>query len=128
LTPQPDVGVTYASKIDKAEALIDWARDAEEIERQVRAFNPWPVAETRLEGEQLRIHAATALRADDTIAAASGQINADPGTIVDVRDGSPLVACGRGYLVLKELQRPGRRPVAARDLANTLELTGSRLG
>jgi methionyl-tRNA formyltransferase len=128
LTPQPDVGVTYASKIDKAEALIDWTRDAEEIERQVRAFNPWPIAETRLEGEQLRVYVATALRADGAIAATSEQITANPGTIVDVRDGSPLVACGRGYLSLKELQRPGRRPVAARDLANTLELTGSCLG
>jgi len=56
-TPQREDGLTYASKIDKAEALIDWTRPAVEIERQVRAFNPWPVAETRLEGEQLRIYA-----------------------------------------------------------------------
>ena len=52
--PQPADGVTYAAKIDKAEALIDWTRDALEIERQVRAFNPWPIAETRLDGEQLQ--------------------------------------------------------------------------
>jgi methionyl-tRNA formyltransferase len=59
-TAQPAEGVTYAAKIDKAEALIDWTRDALEIERQVRAFNPWPVAETRLEGEQLRVFEARA--------------------------------------------------------------------
>jgi methionyl-tRNA formyltransferase len=53
--PQPTAGVTYAAKIDKAEARIDWARSAIEIDRQVRAFNPWPIAETRFAGEQLRI-------------------------------------------------------------------------
>jgi methionyl-tRNA formyltransferase len=58
--PQPTDGVTYAAKLEKAEALIDWTRDAIEIERQVRAFNPWPIAETRLEGEQLRVFQARA--------------------------------------------------------------------
>jgi methionyl-tRNA formyltransferase len=58
--PQPAEGVTYAAKLEKAEALIDWTRDAFEIERQVRAFNPWPIAETRLDGEQLRIFEARA--------------------------------------------------------------------
>jgi methionyl-tRNA formyltransferase len=121
-TPQPEIGVTYAAKIDKSEATVDWRRSAEEIERQVRAFNPWPIAETRLDGEQLRIHRASAN------VNVIGTICAEPGTIVDVRDDFVLVACGRGHLALKELQRPGRRPVAARDLANTLKLTGRRLG
>jgi methionyl-tRNA formyltransferase len=121
-TPQPEIGVTYAAKIDKSEAVIDWSRSAAEIERQVRAFNPWPVAETRLDGEQLRIYSA---RANPAV---SGPFSTDPGTIVDIRDDIILVACGRGYLSLKELQRPGRRPVAARDLANALGLTGRRLG
>ncbi len=58
--PQPTEGVTYAAKLEKAEALIDWTRDAIEIERQVRAFNPWPIAETRLNGEQLRVFEARA--------------------------------------------------------------------
>jgi methionyl-tRNA formyltransferase len=61
--PQPAEGITYAAKIEKAEALIDWKRDAVAIERQVRAFNPWPVAETRLDGEQLRVFEA---RAEDS--------------------------------------------------------------
>ena len=58
---QPADGVTYAAKIDKAEAQIQWRRSAEEISRQVRAFNPWPMAETRFNGEQLRIWAAEAI-------------------------------------------------------------------
>jgi methionyl-tRNA formyltransferase len=119
-SPQSEDGVTYAAKIDKAEALIDWHREAVEIERKVRAFNPWPVAETRLEGEQLRIYAA---RATAEVPGA-----AEPGTIAEVRADSILVACGRGSLALTELQRPGRKPVAARDLSNTLDLTGRRLG
>ena len=53
--PQPAAGATYAPKIAKSEARIDWTKDAAHIERQVRAFNPWPVAETQLDGAQLRI-------------------------------------------------------------------------
>jgi methionyl-tRNA formyltransferase len=119
-TPQREDGITYAAKIDKAEALIDWSSDAVEIGRKVRAFNPWPVAETRLDGEQLRIYAARVLE--------GAEIGSDPGRIVDIRADSVVVACGRGRLALTELQRPGRRPVPARDLINTLDLAGRRLG
>jgi methionyl-tRNA formyltransferase len=118
--PQSEDGVTYAAKIDKTEALIDWRQEAAEIERKVRAFNPWPVAETRLDGEQLRIYKA---RAADAASAA-----VEPGTIAEIRADSIVVACGRGSLAVTELQRPGRKPVAARDLINTLDLTGRRLG
>ena len=59
--PQSAAGVTYAAKIAKSEALIDWSADAVQIERQVRAFNPWPVAETRFAGEQLRVRVRRAL-------------------------------------------------------------------
>jgi methionyl-tRNA formyltransferase len=121
-TPQREDGLTYAAKIDKSEALVAWSRSAVEIERQVRAFNPWPIAETRLEGEQLRIYGARALEAPSAARVAL------PGTITSVRDNSILVACGSGSLALTEIQRPGRRPVAARDLVNTLELAGRRLG
>ena len=118
-TPQREDGITYAAKIDKNEALIDWSQPAEEIGRKVRAFNPWPIAETRLEGEQLRIYAARV---------ASSKISAEPGTILDVGGNSITVACGNDALALTELQRPGRRPVAARDLINSLDLVGRRLG
>jgi methionyl-tRNA formyltransferase len=166
-TPQREDGVTYAAKVEKSEALIDWARDAEEIGRKVRAFNPWPIAETRMDGEQLRIYGARVLpgsrQAGESVAkagvldAAAGHPDGSftpgapsgsasraadpcsnatksrvsatiPGTITAVRDDSIIVACGRGSLALTELQRPGRRPVAARDLINTLDLVGRRLG
>ncbi|TLY74928.1 MAG: methionyl-tRNA formyltransferase [Gammaproteobacteria bacterium] len=125
--PQPSEGVTYAPKIEKAEALIDWTRDAAELERQVRAFNPSPVAETRLDGEQLRVFAARAEALPD------GSIDSKPtrsqfGTITAVRDDSVLVRCGRDYLALQQVQRPGRRPIAARDFAHGRALTGRRLG
>jgi methionyl-tRNA formyltransferase len=146
--PQRDNGITYAAKIDKAEALIDWRGDALEIERKVRAFNPWPIAETRLDGEQLRIYGA---RAIDDGRAAHGRMTPDgsatqdspagepassgrphgrnePGTITEIHVDSIVVACGKGSIALMELQRPGRKPVAARDLINTLNLAGRRLG
>ena len=147
-TPQPEDGVTYAAKIDKSEALIDWRRSAVEIERQVRAFNPWPIAETRLDGEQLRVYAAEVVGGDGaysvggTGAASAGGASAggaapaggpapprgDAGFIVELRADSIVVACGQGHLALKELQRPGKRAVSARDLINTLNLAGRRLG
>jgi len=134
-TPQRDDGVTYAAKIDKAEALIDWSKPALEIERKVRAFNPFPIAETRLDGEQLRIYAAEALDAsgssDALSTVAAGSALAGPteaGRIVELRGDAIIVACGSGRLALKELQRPGKKPVAARDLMNTLNLAGRRLG
>jgi methionyl-tRNA formyltransferase len=120
--PQPADGVSYAAKLDKAEALIDWSKGAPEIERQVRAFNPWPVAETRLDGEQLRIYDAIA---DD----GSGSCS-DPGTIVAIHDDTVLVQCGSGRLALRQVQRPGRRPVSAADFARGGDpmLVGKRLG
>src|SRR5688500_5833873 len=59
--PQPDAGVTYAHKLDKAEARLDWSQPAEVLARKVRAFNPWPMAEGLLAGERVRIHGAVAL-------------------------------------------------------------------
>jgi methionyl-tRNA formyltransferase len=121
---QPAEGVTYAPRIEKAEARIDWTRAAIQIERQVRAFNPEPIADTRLEGEQLRIFAATAL---DENGLECGGIGCDPGSIIEVLDGLMVVQCGWGRLAVKEVQRPGRRPVSVRDLSHSLELKGRRL-
>ncbi|MFL6604331.1 MAG: methionyl-tRNA formyltransferase [Steroidobacteraceae bacterium] len=148
-TPQREDGVTYAAKIAKSEALIDWGRDAVDIARKVRAFNPWPIAETRLDGEQLRIYSAQAID-EDRAAHADGAVNdsraiheapaghrasggrprgrSEPGTITEIQANSIVVACGNGSIALTELQRPGRKPVAARDLINTLNLAGRRLG
>ena len=130
--PQPQQGVTYASRIAKAEARIDWTRDAPSIERQVRAFNPRPVAETILDGEQLRIFAAHAA-ADGTSSSGANLLEhegkrREPGSIIAIRAGSLLVQCGLGCLAVTEVQRPGRRPVSMRDFAHGLALAGGHLG
>ena len=127
--PQPGEGVTYAPRIQKAEARIDFQGDALEIERQIRAFNPEPIAETRLDGEQLRIFAALALEPTDD--SSSRQIDEkcfDPGAIVSVQDDYMIVQCGRGQLAVTEVQRPGRRPISVRDFSHSLALPGRRLG
>ena len=121
--PQPEAGVTYAAKLEKAEARIDWSARAIEIERKVRAFNPWPIAETLNEGEQLRVLKARAETDDST--RLDGQ---PPGTILSTSEGAVLVQCGMGRLAITEVQRPGKRPVSARDFANQAPLVGRRLG
>ena len=126
---QPEEGATYAPRIGKAEARIVFQREALEIERQVRAFNPEPIAETRLEGEQLRIFAARALpdKADPS-APQSDVKSVDPGVILSVQDDYMVVQCGRGRLAVTEVQRPGRRPIGVRDFSHSLVLPGRRLG
>ena len=124
--PQPADGVTYASKIDKAEARIDWHEDAAAIARRIRAFRPWPVAETRLRGEQLRIHRARALP-EPTADAAPSDGRIAPGTVLGLQDDMLVVACGRGRLGILELQRAGRRSMGAREAAQGLQSTGELL-
>ena len=118
--------MTYAPRIEKAEARIDWSRDALEIERQIRAFNPWPVAETVLDGEPLRILAAEAELATPQLE--NGDKRDDPGAIIGVQGDFMRVRCGRGCLRVTHVQRPGRRRVAVRDYSHSVALTGRRLG
>ena len=125
-SPQPLEGVTYAPRIEKAEARIDWSRDALEIERQVRAFNPWPVAETVLDGEPLRILAAQGEPLADQ--PGTSDKSDDDGVIIGVQDDFMRVRCGCGCLRVTQVQRPGRRPVAVRDYSHSVALTGRRLG
>ena len=107
--PQPEQGVTYAHKLEKAEARLDWAQDADALARTVRAFNPWPIAEATLAGERVRIHGAVALEADH------GQA---PGTVLAAgRDGIDI-ACGQGALRLRVLQREGGKAITAADYLN----------
>jgi methionyl-tRNA formyltransferase len=114
--PQSTAGASYAPKIAKSEARLNWADPAASLSRQVRAFNPWPVAETRFAGEQLRIHDAHAPPGCAAAAAA-------PGTWLGLAsgpDGEVLrVACGTGELHVTQLQRAGRRVVAAREFVNS---------
>jgi methionyl-tRNA formyltransferase len=115
--PQPTGGVTYADKIRKAEARIDWGADAERVLRQVRAFNPWPVAETRLNGAQLRIW-------DAELGGASEQ--SMPGTVLAAADDGIDVACGSGTLRILRLQLAGRKPLVAREFIKAQQLNGAR--
>ncbi|MGH8328235.1 MAG: methionyl-tRNA formyltransferase, partial [Steroidobacteraceae bacterium] len=104
--PQPAEGVTYAAKITKAEALIDWRAGAPAIERQVRAFDPWPVAETRLGGEPLRVLDARALasEAGGGRGGAADSLALAPGTVVELTGEAIVVACGAGRLAITRLQ------------------------
>jgi len=103
-TPQPAEGVTYAHKIDKAEAAIDWTQPAAVIERRVRAFDPFPGASFVLDGELVKLWRAE-LRAE------TGRAGGAPGEVLAAAEGRLTVKCGHGALDLLQLQRPGGRRI-----------------
>jgi len=106
---QAEDGVVYAHKLDKAEARLDFAQPASALERKVRAFDPWPVAEADIAGERLRIWSARAV---------PGMPGAEPGRILAAsRDGID-VACAEGALRLVAVQRAGGRRIGAADYLN----------
>ncbi|WP_333687411.1 methionyl-tRNA formyltransferase [Methylococcus capsulatus] len=115
---QDESQVTYAEKIEKSEARLDWQKDATSLSRRVRAFNPWPVAETTLEGTVLRIWSAQVL---------DPAPDAPPGSIIACTKNLD-VACGRGALRILEVQPPGKRRMSAKDFLNAHALAGKRLG
>jgi methionyl-tRNA formyltransferase len=123
--PQPSEGVTYAPKINKAEALIDWQEDAVLISRRVRAFNPWPIAETRLNGAQLRIWNAEILDAPMTQHCEPGG-GPLPGSVLAATHAGIDVACGRGVLRILRLQLAGRKPLFAQEFIKGQRLDGAR--
>jgi methionyl-tRNA formyltransferase len=140
--PQPAAGITYAQKISKAEAQIDWHQDALQIWRRVRAFNPWPIAETRLDGTQLRIWDAelrgwdteagdrTPARPGEAAQSATGPSESAargaPGTVVAATQDGIDVLCGYGILRILRLQLPGRKPLPAREFIRGQRLDGAR--
>jgi len=109
-TPQDETLVTYAHKLEKAEAEIDWQKSAIEISRQVRAFNPFPVAQSQLNGEVCRIWMAVAEH---------GQ--AEPGRILSLDEGI-LVGCGQGLLRITILQAPGAKCLDSQVFAQSRNL------
>jgi methionyl-tRNA formyltransferase len=119
--PQPREGATYAAKIGKSEARIDWSRDGASIERQVRAFDPWPIAETALDGQRLRIHSAENMSVKD-------EKTSEYGEIVSIRDGIMLIRCGQGLLGVRRIQKPGGRVLEVSEFAHNQGLVGRRLG
>jgi methionyl-tRNA formyltransferase len=110
--PQSSEGVTYARKLDKAEAKLDFTRPAAELERKVRAFDPWPVAEAKIAGERVRIWQAKSW------ARGQGTGNQQRGDIVAASKHGIDIACGEGVLRILKLQRAGGRVISAADYLN----------
>ncbi|MCO6384958.1 methionyl-tRNA formyltransferase [Oceanicola sp. 502str15] len=108
--PQPDAGVTYADKIDKAEAATDWTRPGAEVDRHIRGLSPFPGAWTEVAGERLKL-----LRS--RLAPGEGA----PGEVLS----GLTLACGSGAVEITQAQRPGKRPMEAAELLRGLTLPGS---
>jgi len=116
--PQDAGGVTYAAKIGKEEARLDWRDEALALDRKVRAFDPFPGAESRLDGQVLKVWQAVPV-------GGSGE----PGTVIRQEKGCPVVACGVGALALTLLQRPGSRRMPAVEFVKARPIpVGTRLG
>lgn len=107
--PQSSEGVTYAHKLDKAESRLDFSQPAEVLARKVRAFHPWPMTETVLEGERIRVHGAVAL---------SLAHQQPPGSVLHASREGIDIACGEGALRIRVLQRDGGKAITAADWLN----------
>ncbi len=118
-TPQDDTLATYAPRLTKAQAEIDWRKPAAQLEREVRAYNPWPVSFTSIDGSNLRLWRATAVET-----AATGA----PGEVVAHDRNAIEIGCGEGALRVTELQFAGRNRVSAAQALDTRNLAGCRLG
>ena len=115
--PQPEAGVTYAAKVTREEAQIDWTDDAATLERRLRAFTPWPGLFFTHQGERFKVIAATTAASDDR----------QPGVLLD----DAVVTCGHGTaLRLLRLQREGKPAAAAGDVLRGVQglRTGDALG
>ncbi|MBZ0112019.1 MAG: methionyl-tRNA formyltransferase [Thermoanaerobaculia bacterium] len=124
--PQDHELATYAPRLTKGDGVIDWTQPAEGVDAQLRAMTPWPGGTTSLDGSALKVLAGRLSTRESEGAADSAAV---PGTLVEITDRALRVACGSGVFELLEVQRPGRRAVSARDLANGERLeSGTILG
>ena len=115
--PQPETGVTYAQKIDKAEARIDWTRPAAQVDRHIRALSPFPGAWCDAPGGRLKL-----------LRSRLAEGSAPPGMVLDAGRGRLVIACGTGAVEVTEAQRAGKRPMVAAELLLGLALEpGARL-
>ncbi len=117
--PQDDRLACYAAKLDKAEARLNWQKPADELERQVRAFNPWPVAQTQWQDKVLRVWEAAVLEENSQLPV---------GTVVSADRHGIDVATGKGLLRLKTIQLPGGKPISAEAFLNAHHIQGDLLG
>jgi methionyl-tRNA formyltransferase len=106
---QAPTGATYAHKLDKQEAKLDWTLASEILANKIRAFNPWPVCEAQVNGERLRIHQALAIPLDH---------KQTPGSISMANQHGLDIACGQGTLRLLQVQREGGRIISIADYLN----------
>jgi len=109
----------YAEKLQKSEALIDWQQSAEQIHRQIRAFNPWPVAQTTVEGNTLRLWNAELIQETS---------NQTPGSVIGESKSGIVVATGDGVLWITQLQLPGGKPLVVSDFINAHSMQGKLFG
>jgi len=116
--PQDESWVTYAEKLDKAEANLDWTQPAAQLDRKVRGLNPWPVAQTVYQGQNLRIWLAEPV---------VGEGGFEPGRVL-VRNKQLDVVTGEGLLRLKEVQLPGGKRISAQAFLNAHSVDGVVLG
>ncbi|WP_417671337.1 methionyl-tRNA formyltransferase [Pseudoalteromonas tetraodonis] len=109
ITPEPqnDADANYAKKLSKDEANIDWSMDAEQIERNIRAFNPWPVCFTQMRGNTVKIYQANVVEQSGAA-----------GTVLASDKNGIVVACGKHALSISELQPQGKKPMAINDFLN----------
>lgn len=109
ITPEPqnDADANYAKKLSKDEANIDWSMDAEQIERNIRAFNPWPVCFTQMRGNTVKIYQANVVKQSGAA-----------GTVLASDKNGIVVACGKHALSISELQPQGKKPMAINDFLN----------
>ncbi|NNM50865.1 MAG: methionyl-tRNA formyltransferase [Pseudomonadales bacterium] len=106
--PQPGEGITYAHKLTKEEAFIDWSESAQQIDRRLRAYQPWPVAQTLLGDDVLRLHSGS-WRSEVT--------DAVPGMLLKISREGWHVATGEGIMVITRIQRPGGKVMDSCELA-----------
>ena len=113
---QPEEGVTYAHKIEKSEAALDWTQSADVLARRVRAFDPFPGISTQLGDEVIKIWQGYAVNAD-----LSSKQAATPGTILAISEAGIQVACGEGVLCLTQLQKPGGKRQLVSDFVRSFK-------
>lgn len=117
---QPEAGMVYAAKIEKAEAQIDWSRPAVEIERRARAFDPAPGVWSMIRGEAVKLWSCSV---------EPGAVGAEPGAVILAGSGGLVVACGEGALRVGQMQRPGgKRMDSAACLSGFKIAVGEALG
>lgn len=111
--PQPESGVNYAKKIEKSEAILDWHLSAQQLDNKIRAFNPWPISETQIQGERVRVYQAQALETQSIEL---------PGTLLTANKDGIDIATANGVLRLLQVQRDGGRVMSVADYLNARPL------